>query len=172
MQDNCCHKNRLPPVQMHDHCKTAVCLNAQQLCHWQHLVAPILAVAEAQKAVHSKRGCSTPVLQDAGEAGTGEHGAATAAHFFRELTVGGVARPVDTLLMAFLLLYCSQPFGQVAGSATRQLAYVFRVRCCLCRRRHTRLQAASAHASTARYRHLLERTAWMSAPIPCRAFSA
>ena len=75
----------------------------------------------------------------------GKHGAAgTAAHFFRELTVGGVARPVDTLLMASLLLYCSQPFGQVASSSKRQLAFVFRVRCCERKCRDTRVQAASA----------------------------
>ena len=75
----------------------------------------------------------------------GEHGApGVAAQFFRELTVGGVARPVDTLLMASLLLYCSRPFGQVASSSKRQLAFVFRVRCCKCTCRHLRCQLAAA----------------------------
>ncbi len=65
--------------------------------------------------------------QDAGE-GHHEAAAGGAAAFFRELTVGGVARPVDTLLMACLILYCARPFGRVATSSSRQLAYVFRAR--------------------------------------------
>ena len=99
--------------------------------------------------LHIRPSCSVSLLQEAGEVGGGEHGAAgTAAHFFRELTVGGVARPVDTLLMASLLLYCSQPFGQVASSSKRQLAFVFRVRCGKRRCRHTRLRSASARQQT------------------------
>jgi len=35
---------------------------------------------------------------------------------------------VDTLLMACLILYCARPFGRVATSSSRQLAYVFRAR--------------------------------------------
>lgn len=93
----------------------------------------------------------------------GEHGAAgTAAHFFRELTVGGVARPVDTLLMASLLLYCSQPFGQVASSSTRQLAFVFRVRCCV---RHTRVQSGLSLLANA------SKMSLHACGVPCRPFS-
>ena len=62
--------------------------------------------------------------------------------------MGGVARPVDTLLMASLLLYCSQPFGQVASSSTRQLAFVFRVRGCLHTCRDIRVQLSSACLQT------------------------
>lgn len=47
--------------------------------------------------------------------------------FFRELTVGGVARPVDTLLMAGLILYGAAPFEKAVKSQTRQLAFVFQV---------------------------------------------
>lgn len=102
-----------------------------------------IAVLSAE-TLHIWLSCCVPLLQEAGEAGVGEHGpAGTAAHFFRELTVGGVARPVDTLLMASLLLYCSQPFGQVASSSTRQLAFVFRVRCCKCMYCHAPLHLAS-----------------------------
>ena len=52
------------------------------------------------------------------------------ASFFRELTVGGVARPVDTLLMAGLILYGAAPFERAVKSQTRQLAFVFQVRRC------------------------------------------
>ena len=45
--------------------------------------------------------------------------------FFKELTVGGVARPVDTLLMAGLILYGASPFEKAVKSKTRQLAFVF-----------------------------------------------
>ncbi|KAK9909074.1 hypothetical protein WJX75_006831 [Coccomyxa subellipsoidea] len=45
--------------------------------------------------------------------------------FFNHLTVGGVARPVDTLLMAGLILYSAIPFEKAVRSKTRQLAYVF-----------------------------------------------
>ena len=48
--------------------------------------------------------------------------------FFNHLTVGGVARPVDTLLMAGLILYSAIPFEKAVKSKTRQLAYVFQVR--------------------------------------------
>ena len=47
--------------------------------------------------------------------------------FFRHLSVGGVARPVDTLLMAGLILYGSSPFEKAVKSKTKQLAYVFQV---------------------------------------------
>ena len=49
------------------------------------------------------------------------------ASFFRHLSVGGVARPVDTLLMAGLILYGSVPFDRAVKSKTKQLAYVFQV---------------------------------------------
>ncbi len=50
--------------------------------------------------------------------------------FFRELSVGGVARPVDTLLMAGLILYGAAPFDKAVKSQTRQLAFVFQVSYC------------------------------------------
>ena len=52
---------------------------------------------------------------------------ASLASFFRHLSVGGVARPVDTLLMAGLILYGSRPFEKAVQSKTKQLAYVFQV---------------------------------------------
>ena len=52
---------------------------------------------------------------------------ASLASFFRHLSVGGVARPVDTLLMAGLILYGSGPFEKAVKSKTKQLAYVFQV---------------------------------------------
>ena len=52
---------------------------------------------------------------------------ASLASFFRHLSVGGVARPVDTLLMAGLILYGSRPFEKAVQSKTKQLAYIFQV---------------------------------------------
>lgn len=52
---------------------------------------------------------------------------ASLGSFFRNLSVGGVARPVDTLLMASLILYGSSPFERAVKSKTKQLAYVFQV---------------------------------------------
>jgi hypothetical protein len=49
------------------------------------------------------------------------------ASFFHDLTVGGVARPVDTLLMAGLIIYGAAPFEKAVNSKTRQLAFVFQV---------------------------------------------
>ena len=49
------------------------------------------------------------------------------ASFFKHLSVGGVARPVDTLLMAGLILYGSRPFDKAVKSKRKQLAYVFQV---------------------------------------------
>lgn len=49
------------------------------------------------------------------------------ATFFHDLTVGGVARPVDTLLMAGLILYGATPFERAVTSKSHQLAYVFQV---------------------------------------------
>lgn len=62
--------------------------------------------------------------------------------FFEHLTVGGVARPVDTVLMAGLILYSATPFEKAVKSKTRQLAYVFQVRL-----RHRR------QCSSATFRH-------------------
>ena len=52
---------------------------------------------------------------------------ASVASFFKHLSVGGVARPVDTLLMASLILYGSRPFEKAVKSETKQMAYVFQV---------------------------------------------
>ena len=55
------------------------------------------------------------------------HEEAGVASFFKHLSVGGVARPVDTLLMAGLILYGSRPFDKAVKSKRKQLAYVFQV---------------------------------------------
>ncbi|BDA41647.1 hypothetical protein COCOBI_02-4280 [Coccomyxa sp. Obi] len=47
------------------------------------------------------------------------------ASFFNHLTVGGVARPIDTLLMAGLIMYSAIPFEKAVNSQSRQLAFVF-----------------------------------------------
>ena len=57
------------------------------------------------------------------EAG-GQH-AEGAASFFGRLTLGGVARPVDALLMSGLCAYGAAPFGRAARSERRQLPYAF-----------------------------------------------
>ena len=52
-------------------------------------------------------------------------GDASLTSFFKELSVGGVARPVDALLMAGLILYSAVPFERAVKSNSRQLAFVF-----------------------------------------------